>query len=341
MSYYSNRRLMSYDRNNFPYRIVVGNRGWGKTFSMQNLICNHYKAYKNVPEGSIDDMFLWIRLTPRAIDKMKDRVIDDKLRKKHKIDAKVIDNRIYFNDKLVGHALALADAPVIKGGVWEWHRYKYVIIDEFQRERRERRTFDLVYNLTSVLESVTRFSTRIREGLDFPYVIFMGNTIDEATDILYKFDFLPLKYGFYKLKSKMAIIEYGGDSKQWQEDWKRNPLRILTSADDLTFGDKYFKQGINVVDPYYVGHKNYIAHLHLTDYIRVEVWSTQKGMILITKDHPVSKYDNKHFVLDKYGANKGTFYNLGFHLMIREAMYNNNLYFDKRITGQIFNKYVI
>ena len=341
--FYSNRKLMSYDRNKYPYRGIIGARGIGKSFSAQNLTCNLYHKVKHIEENvsNIDDMFLWLRLTPRAVDKMKAQALDPVLQKKHNIKADIIDDRIYYNGRLMGHILALSDMPVIKGGVWQWQRYRYVILDEFQRERKERRTFDIVYNLRSILESVCRFSTRLKLGMDLPTVIFMGNTVDEATDLLYAFDFMPYEFGMYKLKSKHAIIEYAPNSTEYDRLQAVNPLKVLNTGDDYTFGERRLINRHNIIDWQSVGHKSFIAYLHLSEFIRLEVWQTQNGYIYISKGLEIGKKYNNHYVLHKSLANKGTFYLQSFFLMIRDNYEKNNIYFDKRITAQVFEKYWI
>lgn len=342
-NFYSNRNIMSFDRNNFPFRFIIGARGIGKTFSTGNLLCNLYHKVKDIPPHplNVDDLFIYYRLKPKQLEMMGDDILDPKLQKKHNIKVRVIDKRIYFNDRYMGDLLALQDAPNHKGGVWEWSRYKYAIVDEFQLERKERRTFDIIYNLRSSLESVTRFTTRVEEGLDFPIVLFMGNTVDEATDLLYAFDFLPTKYGIYKLKKKNAIIEYVQDGERYRDNQKRNPLRVLNVGDDFTFGERTLKNRDNIIDPQLVGHRRFIAFLHLTEYVRLEVWSTQKGHLYLSRGLPTKKFENRHHVIHRFAANKGTTYNIEFHKLIRKHYAENNIYFDKRITAQIFMKNIV
>lgn len=342
-NYYSNRKLMSYDRNLFPFRFIIGARGIGKTYSMQNLLCNLYHKVKHLESNpwNVDDLFLYLRLTKRQIENLDNNVLDSKLEKKHNIKAEKVGHKIYYNGRHMGDALAIADSPVHKGGNWQWRRYKYVIIDEFQRERRERRTFDINYNLRSLLESVTRFSTRLKEGYDLPIVIMMGNTVDEATDLLYAFDFMPLEHGMYVLRNKHAIIEYSANGAKYDAIQRRNPLRVLNTGDDFTFGERRLEQRMKVRDWRNVGHLKYIAHLHITEYIRLEVWQAQAGFIYISKGLQTRKYHNRNFVIAKYAANKGTSYNIDFHKLIRQNYENDNIVFDKRITGVVFEQNLV
>lgn len=345
--YYSIRELMSYDRNLYTFRLIIGARGIGKSYSIQNLFCNFYHKVKHIPEdpNNIDDLFIMARLTNRAVDNMVDRILDSKLIKKHKIIPSVVTEekrrKIYFNDRHMGDIISLADAPVIKGGSWEWQRYKYVFLDEFQREKNEKRMFNVDYNLRSILESMCRFSTRLNSGMDLPIVLGAANTVDEATDLLYAFDFMPINFGMYKLRAKNAIIHYAANSAEYDAIQRRNPLRHLARLDDFTFGERKLKDELRVINPENVGHKKFIAFLHLTPYVRLEVWQSQKGYLYVTKDHPTRKNVSTHFVIHKWGANRGAIYSLDFHMLIRKHYESNNIAFDKRITAVVFNQHLV
>lgn len=345
--YYIIRRIMSYPRNEYVYRIIIGARGVGKTFAIQNLTCNFYKKNKSLPDDptNVDDLFIYIRFTRRALANYLQNILDSKLQDKHKIIPTSVSkegyDEIYYNGKLVGIAVALADAPAIKGGTWHHQRFRYVILDEFQRERNERRTFDVNYNLRSILESMTRFTTRIREGRDYPTIIAAGNTVDEATDLLYAFDFMPLEYGVYKLKSKSAIIEYVEDGKAYQRMQAINPLRVLSQGDDFTFGERKLTLRDNIIKEGNTGHRRYVAHLQMTPYIRFEVWQIDKGRLYISNGLPTAKFENRILTLARLAANRGTNYNIDFHKLIRRQYENNSIYFDKNLTAKIFNMNIV
>ncbi len=341
--FYSNRRLMSFPRNLYIWRFLIGARGAGKTYSSGNLLANLYHKVKHIPEHplNIDDQFIYYRLKPQQVLNMEDDILDPKLQKKHNIRVKVEGNRVYFNDRHMGYILALQQAPFHKGTPWHYRRFRYAIVDEFQLERKERRTFDIIYNLRSSLESVFRFSTRLKEGLDMPTIILTGNTVDEATDLLYAFDFLPTKYGLYKLKSKNAIIEYFEDTKEYQEIAKKNPLRVLNVGDDFTFGEIMLKNRHNIIDPGLVGHRKFIGFLQLTAYVTLEMWSTQKGYLYFSRGLPTKKWDKLTYVLHKSLANKGTVYSVDIHKLVRKHYNEDNCYFDKRITAQVFEQNVV
>lgn len=337
---------MSYDRNLFPYRGLIGARGIGKSYSMQNMIARFYQRVRHMLDdpNNVDDLFIWSRLTMNALKNMAENVLDSKIQRKYNIKAEMVSRgsyyEFYFNDRLMGLGLALQNAPIYKGGVWQWQRFKYYLLDEFQREKKERRTFDIVYNLRSILESVTRFTTRLEEGYDLPYVIFMGNTVDEATDLLFMFDFMPMKFGMYKLPKSHAIIEFASNSARYDAIQKKNPLKVLSKGDDFTFGERKLKVRDKIIDWRNTGERKYLGHIQMTDYITFEVWSFHKG-IYVSHGLKTAKFENKKFTLHRLAGNKGTYYSVDFHKIIRKYYENNQIYFDKRITASIFNNNVV
>lgn len=78
----------------------------------------------------------------------------------------------------------------------------YIVLDEMNREQSEKNTFDIVYGFANLLENIVR-STKIKIK-----VIMIGNTLEETSDILAAFNFIPNGFGRYKLKSKRCIIDY-------------------------------------------------------------------------------------------------------------------------------------
>lgn len=77
-----------------------------------------------------------------------------------------------------------------------------VILDEMNREQSERNTFDITYAFVNQLENVLRSTkTKVR-------IIMIGNTLEEASDLLSAINFIPDGFGRYKLKSKLAVVDY-------------------------------------------------------------------------------------------------------------------------------------
>ena len=62
--FYSLRHLMSFDRNTWIYRFIIGDRGIGKTYQVGNLLANFYQKVKHMPDdnNNVDDLFCYYRL---------------------------------------------------------------------------------------------------------------------------------------------------------------------------------------------------------------------------------------------------------------------------------------
>ena len=76
-----------------------------------------------------------------------------------------------------------------------------VAIDEFERDQNEKNSFDITYSLVNQLE------TLFRETKDRIKIFFMGNTLEDASDILCAFNFIPEQFGTFKLKKKRCVIQ--------------------------------------------------------------------------------------------------------------------------------------
>ena len=80
--------------------------------------------------------------------------------------------------------------------------YYNIALDEMNREKNEKNSFDIVYAFVNQIENLIR-STKKRVR-----IIMIGNTLEEASDLLCAFNFLPEEYGRFKIRKKRAIIEY-------------------------------------------------------------------------------------------------------------------------------------
>ena len=114
----------------------------------------------------------------------------------------------------MARVLALSTFYADKGSGYFDKDYKgwYNIgIDEFQPEKGEKRTFDVVYAFVRQMENLVRNSkTHVR-------VIGACNLLEEASDILSCFEFIPETFGTYKLKSKRAVISYIEPTEKYKE----------------------------------------------------------------------------------------------------------------------------
>lgn len=219
--------------------ILLGGREAGKSYSVTDLFCRQYK-HKHIP-------FTWLRLTEAAARKLlqnnAEKLVDPDLRRKYKLDLVTSGNNVYNvtkrsqpdkegNTKIVkkelfAHVYALSTFYNDKGSLFDKDflndpamRYN-IAVDEFQREKGEKNTFDILYSLVNQLENLVR-STKERVK-----IFFLGNALEEASDILCGFNFIPEKFGTYRLKKKRAVIQYIEPSEAYLKRRKGTIADIL------------------------------------------------------------------------------------------------------------------
>ena len=104
------------------------------------------------------------------------------------------------------------------------------IVDEFIAEAQES-NFDRTYALINLLETLFR---NTKERIK---VFMLGNDVSEAADILTCFNFIPEKWGIYKLKSKKAVIDYVKPSEEYEE-MRKGSIADTLMNDNSTFSNK-------------------------------------------------------------------------------------------------------
>lgn len=247
--YYNNRSIFGFKR---LFYVLLGARGCGKTFSTQNYCLRRF--FKK------GEKFLWLRLTEASVKNLlqcdaKD-FIDTKLIEKWKIETvEVKGNSVYINDKEACRIMALSTFYSQKGVALNKagnvvasnskkpdsvakaqvtkavKKFKTIVLDEMNREKNEKKTFDICYAFVNQLENICRLDTDRR-------IILLGNTLDEASDILAGcFNFIPNKFGIYRLKKKRAIIHYIEDSEGYKEAREKSIAGLLTPGES-TFTNK-------------------------------------------------------------------------------------------------------
>lgn len=236
--WYSIRHMLSY-ANWALFYILLGGREAGKSYSVTDFFCRQYKN-KGVP-------FVWMRLTEKAASKLlqnnAEKLIDPDLRRKYQLDLVTSGNNVYevtkrsrpdkngktkiLEKKLMARVFALSTFYNDKGSIFDKDflndltmRYN-IAIDEFQREKNEKNTFDILYALTNQLENLVR-STKDRTK-----IFFLGNTLEEASELLCAFNFIPEEFGIYKLKKKRCVIEYIEPSESYLKRRKGTIADIL------------------------------------------------------------------------------------------------------------------
>lgn len=247
--YYSNRKIFGMKS---LFYVLLGARGCGKTYSTMNYCLR--KFFKK------NEKFLWLRLTEASVKNLlqcdaKD-FIDTKLQEKWKIESmSVKGNSVYINGKEACRIMALStfyamkgvalnkagkvsvknremNDPAIKGQITKTvKKFKVIVLDEMNREKNEKRTFDICYAFVNQLENICRLDIDRR-------IILLGNTLDEASDILAGcFKFIPNKFGIYKLKRKKCIMHYIEDSEEYKKAREKSIAGLLANSES-TFTNK-------------------------------------------------------------------------------------------------------
>ena len=218
--WYSLRSILGYSWALFY--MLLGGREAGKSYSVTEFFCRQWRKYGRP--------FYWLRLTDTSQGKLLNnnavKLIDPDLRRKYNLDLFVNGDAVYevtkrakpdsthprgriLEKKLMARVLALSTFYNDKGsGLFDKdflddpNMYYNICLDEMNREQNEKRSFDIVYAFTNQLENLIRSTkTRVR-------VICIGNTLEEASDILCAFNFLPEQFGRFKLKKKRCVIDY-------------------------------------------------------------------------------------------------------------------------------------
>lgn len=102
------------------------------------------------------------------------------------------------------------------------------VLDEMNREQCEKNTFDIVYGFTNQLENVLR-STKCNVK-----IIMIGNTLEEASDLLANLNFIPDHFGRFKLKRKLAVVDYIMPNEAYKERRKMAVANMM-NGDASTF----------------------------------------------------------------------------------------------------------
>lgn len=197
------------------FYILIGGREAGKSYAVTECYVNQYKKYHRP--------FYWMRLSNESKRKLlsnnAEKLVDPDLRRKYGLDlwtlgdnvynvlerdkkgkikqkelmCRVMDVKTFYNDKGSG----LFDKDFLN----DPNMYYNICLDEMMLEKNEKH-FDVVYSLVNQLENLIR-STKNKVR-----IIMIGNLLEECSDILCSFNFLPEKHGRYYLRKKRCVIEY-------------------------------------------------------------------------------------------------------------------------------------
>ena len=232
------------------FYVLLGSREAGKSYAITDYFCSEF-VKNGIP-------FIWLRLTERQSQKLlannAERLVDPDLRRRYNLDLVTKGNNVYhvvrrskpdkqgntkiLEKKLFARVYAISTFYTDKGSIFDNEflslnpKNKYLIaIDEFEREKGEKNTFDITYSVVNQLENLLR-STKERTK-----VFFIGNTLETASDILCAFNFIPETWGTYKLKSKRCVVENIEPSELYKQR-RKGTIADLLMPTASTFTNK-------------------------------------------------------------------------------------------------------
>lgn len=230
--YYELRSILGVDA---MFYILLGSREAGKSYAVMDFFLKKWKE-KGIP-------FYWLRIaetsTQKLLENKAQKFIDPDLLRKYNLELTTKGCQVYDHGKPMAKVLSLASMAKSKGVAFydkdflnDPNMWYHICLDEFQLEQGEKKThFNIMYNLINQLENLIRSSKeRVR-------IFLVGNTLENASDVLVNFNFIPEEFGRYQLKKKRAIIEYMAPTKAYLERRKGTAGDIL-AGDTSNFTNK-------------------------------------------------------------------------------------------------------
>lgn len=232
--WYTINSILGNDWARFFY--LLGGREAGKSYSVMKWIST--RKLKNPKKVKI----YWFRLSEASQKKLladgANDLIDPDLKRKFNLKITTNGNKVltykekilkngkiekydkeefcrvmacstFYNDKGIGYFDKDFDGEY------------YCVLDEMNREQCEKNTFDIVYAFVNQLENVLRSVNKKVK------VIMIGNTLEEASDLLSNLNFIPDHFGRFKLKRKLAVVDYIKPNEAYNERRKEATANIM------------------------------------------------------------------------------------------------------------------
>lgn len=244
--WYSLRGMLSYSWAMILF--LLGGREAGKSYAVTDFFVSQWKT-KGRP-------FYWLRLTETSSGKLlmngAEKLCDPDIRRRWNLDLVTVGDQVYevtkrgkkredgrpgkiVEKKLMARVLALNTFYNDKGsGLFDKdflndpNMYYNICLDEMNREQNEKNTFDIVYAFANQVENIVRSTKkRIR-------IICIGNTLEEASDLLTAINFIPEGFGRFKIKKKRAVVEYIEPSERYKER-RKGTVADIFSGKSSTF----------------------------------------------------------------------------------------------------------
>lgn len=198
-------------------KILLG--GWeaGKSYAVMN-----WAIRRKLRLGEAFKLY-WLRLTESATDNMlannAEGVIDPDIVRNNNIKLRRHGQSIYNLvdgcEMLLMTIVACSTFFKDKGKAYYDKDYtgEYcLVLDEMNRESSEANRFSIVYAFARQIENLLRSQHKSKIN-----VIMIGNTTDEAGELLSAFNFIPERFGRFYLRRKGVVIDYIKPNEKYKE----------------------------------------------------------------------------------------------------------------------------
>ncbi len=269
------------------FYILLGGREAGKSYAVMDYFVWEWKK-KGKP-------FTWLRLTEASQKKMLQNnaasFVDADIARRYHLKLTVKGNQVFDHNKPMAKILALSTFYSDKGVALFDNEYDLgynICLDEMNREKNEKKTFDINYAFVNQMENLVR-STKEKMR-----IFLIGNTLEEASDIMCSFDFIPEEFGRFKVRKKRAVIDYIEPSANYLK------RRRGTVADLLAPNASTFTNRINV-DTTLVDKRRMISPSYVIRFSRDEAYTVWDSKV-------IAKYNGeKKNEINMYAYLDGTF----------------------------------
>lgn len=202
------------------FYILLGGREAGKSYAVMRFFIDQWKN-KEKP-------FIWLRLKEPSVKKLVGNnatdFIDADIRRDFELDLKVKNNVVYDHGKVMARVLALSTFYNDKGVALydnEFFKGYNICLDEMNKEVSERNNFDISYAFVNQMENLVRST---KENMN---IFLIGNTLEEASDIMCLFGFIPETFGRFYLHKKRAVVDYMPPSQKYLSRRKGSVADLL------------------------------------------------------------------------------------------------------------------
>lgn len=220
---------------------ILGARDAGKSYAVMEYFLRCWKRKKKP--------FYWLRLNEASTSKLlannAEKLVDPDLYRKYGLELTTKGNNVYDHGIKMAEVLALSTFYNDKGVAHfdkDFNLGYNIALDEFQLEKSQKRQGDICYQFVNQMENL------VRDEKEDIKIILIGNTLEEASDILTMFNFIPESYGRYKIRKKRCIIDYMPPSEKYRARRKGTVADLLapdasTFTNEITFDKSLIWKG--------------------------------------------------------------------------------------------------